>query len=108
MLRIQRSSALQLPKASIGRVIREVLQHESQKWNTAGYSITREALDAIRHSTESYATDMFKEADSLATHAGRHTIQKKDLRAAIERVPGVDILDLERESRTSVRAAVKP
>lgn len=101
MVRIQRSSALQLPKASIARVIREVLQGESMKWGTSGYSISRDALDAIRHSAESYATDLFREADALAEHAGRHTIKTKDLRAAVKRVPGVDPVDLGKEQTQS-------
>ena len=98
MARIQRSSRLQLPKTTVGRVVRETLQGETQRWGTSGYRITAEALEAIRHALEAYGTEVLSEADLLAEHANRHTIKIKDLHAAVKRTPGADLSDVLRES----------
>lgn len=60
-----------IPRASIERVIRELLQD---------YKIEKEAINALHQVAEEYLIDFFKNADACSKNAGRKTINVEDFK----------------------------
>lgn len=65
-----------VPKLPFSRLVREILQIQG-RYNDM--KITREALLALQESAELYITYFFEDTNRLALHAGRVTIQPKDM-----------------------------
>jgi histone H3/H4 len=84
----QKSSNLLIPRASFIRLIREIAQDFSdylsrdvtrgRQWNQFLWS--KGALEALQESAEQYLTALFADANLVAIHAKRVTLQQKDIK----------------------------
>jgi histone H3/H4 len=72
--RLQKSETCHTSKAAIERVTREIMATLKH-----GMRIKPAAIEAIQVASEDYLHELFQQADILAAHAGRKTIQKRDL-----------------------------
>ena len=79
--RYQRSTNLLIRKLPFQRLVRELLQ--TMTWNSGiDYRIQSSALLAIQECAEDYLVHLFEDANLLAIHAKRVTIQIKDMQLA--------------------------
>lgn len=70
----QKSSELLLRRASFNRLVREIA---SDIYTDLRFAAA--ALEALQHSTEAFIVALMEEANLLAIHAKRVTIQPKDM-----------------------------
>lgn len=99
MARIQRSARTHVPRAAIARAVKEVFSDSA----TTGVSVNRiqrKALDGLHHACEAFATDLFQRADKYAGHAGRITLHKKDIQAAVGDMQNIDASEVRSVVRT--------
>ena len=75
--RYQKSTDLLIRKASFSRFAREVAQDFKTDCKWQGFAIL-----ALQESAEAYLTTMFEDTNLCAIHAGRVTIQPKDVQLA--------------------------
>lgn len=72
---LQSTVHLLIPKLPFARLVRELLLATT----ISDIRITREALEALHNISEIYLTYMFEDANRLALHAKRVTLQCKDI-----------------------------
>jgi len=83
----QKATNLLIPRATFIRLIREIEQDFSdwasrditrgRQWNEFRWS--KGALEALQESAEQYLTALFADANLIAIHAKRVTLQQKDI-----------------------------
>ncbi len=73
----QKKTSLMIPRQSFNRIVREI----GQEYKT-DLRYSDSALELIQIAVEHYLVNLFEEANILAIHASRQTIQPKDLQAA--------------------------
>lgn len=78
--RYQRTVDTVIPKSTLERVIRDIAADATTSDN--GIRFRTDAIAAIHESAEGYLTDIFKQAQIYAIHAGRTTILPRDLKLA--------------------------
>lgn len=83
----QNSVGTLIPKASMCRVLRELLQRRGN------FRITPEAIDALHESAEAYLVGLFDDAYKLTLHRQRVTLNNADIHLTLyirgQRDPGV-------------------
>uniref|UniRef100_A0A6E8VT15 Histone domain-containing protein n=1 Tax=Anopheles coluzzii TaxID=1518534 RepID=A0A6E8VT15_ANOCL len=75
MLRLQLSWHHLIPKASFGRLVRELFDHR--------YRITPQALEALHEATEVFLVQLFEDAYKCCLHRARVTLAPKDIELVI-------------------------
>uniref|UniRef100_A0A499FSM6 Histone domain-containing protein n=1 Tax=Anopheles arabiensis TaxID=7173 RepID=A0A499FSM6_ANOAR len=75
MLRLQLSWHHLIPKASFGRLVRELFDHR--------YRITPQALEALHEATEVFLVQLFEDAYKCCLHRARVTLSPKDIELVI-------------------------
>ncbi len=78
--RYKRSVDAVIPKSPLQRVIRDIAAEVAS--SEKGIRFRVEAIEAIHESAETYLTDVLKQAQVYAIHAGRTTILSRDLQLA--------------------------
>ena len=77
--RYQRSTEPLVPKAAFRRLVQEVRSDLH-----LDCSFSKDAYEALQESAERYCVQIFNLANKMATHSNRVTLQKKDLKLAVE------------------------
>ena len=77
--RLQRSGDLLLPKTTFHRMVRSIA-HCVMGDKLKQLRFTESAMDAMQEDTEDTQTKMFQAMDMLAHHAGRSTIDERDMK----------------------------
>ena len=77
----QKSTELLIPKAAIGRLIKEVLGRPGLAVLDA--RVKREAVVALQEGLEAYLVSLFEDTNLGAIHAKRVTIMPKDIQLAL-------------------------
>lgn len=79
--RLQKSTDLLIPKAPFARAVREILKKLEvvETESTTTLRVTPECLEVLQCATESYATELFEDANLCAIHAKRVTIMYASL-----------------------------
>ena len=76
----QKSTALLIPKAPFCRLVKEIVN--DGRMGEKALSMQSVAVQALQEATEAFLTQLFTDSNELCIHAGRTTIQPKDLRLA--------------------------
>ena len=82
----QKSTDCLIPKASFGRLVREIAQEI-----IPDLRFQSSAIEALRHSAEDMLTLLYEDINLIAIHSNRVTIMQKDLHLAIRIRGGVSI-----------------
>lgn len=77
--KMQRNTDPIIPKASFGRLVKEILQDLARDYRVQGFRIQLSALMALREAAENYVVGLFSDANLVAIHAKRVTVQPKDM-----------------------------
>jgi histone H3/H4 len=79
-----------IKKLPFARFTREVAQNIQAEKVKKGIPVTtenlrfeQEAIETLQHATESYFVGLFEDTQTAAIHAGRVTIQPKDMQLAM-------------------------
>jgi|TARA_B110000037_G_scaffold128131_1_gene145642 histone H3/H4 len=72
----KQSNCLHIPAAAFKRVVKEIAQYYK---NITDARFSKEALTLLQYSTERYLSRLFEDANLQAIHAGRTTLQNKDI-----------------------------
>ena len=75
--RFQKSSELLIPKLPFSRLVREIARGQRTELR-----FQSTALEALQEAAEAYLTSLFEDTQLCAIHAGRVTIQPKDMQLA--------------------------
>ncbi|KAE8219904.1 hypothetical protein CF326_g8850 [Tilletia indica] len=78
--RYQKSTELLIRKMPFQRLVREICQNKF--WFYEELRFQSSALSALQEATEAYLVDFFKDVNLAAIHAGRVTIQPRDMHLA--------------------------
>lgn len=73
----QKSTDCMIPRRPFERVVREIAQDYSSEIRFKG-----EAIEALQEAAEAYLSELFKHSNMLAIHAGRVSIDPKDIQLA--------------------------
>jgi histone H3/H4 len=76
--RLTRSTELLFPKSSFSRVVREICQNKIHNGHEMRF--TKNSMKAIQEAAEMFVTETFHKADLARRHAGRETVNIKDMR----------------------------
>lgn len=74
IMELQRTTHLLIPRLPFQRVIREILQK-----NRSDLRVQRQAIEALRESSEMYLVQMFEDALLCMMHGKRKTLQNRDI-----------------------------
>lgn len=72
--RQQQSANTIIPYTSFSRLVHEIVG------DVGDYCVRSEAIKALQEATEDRMTDIFKDANKLATYNGRETVNSNDLK----------------------------
>lgn len=75
ILELQKTTHLLIPRLPFQRVVREILEKYG-----ADVRVQRQAIEALRESSEMYVVQMFDDALMCMLHARRKTLQLRDIR----------------------------
>lgn len=73
----QRSTETIIPKAPFARMVREIIAYYGTDMR-----VTSGAFEALQQASEAYLAGLFEDVNLCALHAGRVTIQPKDMSLA--------------------------
>lgn len=76
---LQKTTNFLIQKAPVRRLIKQIAQEEK-----ADIRMTKQAVEALHSSLESFATTLFSDAMKLAVYNGRQQLNDKDLRFTVE------------------------
>lgn len=80
--RLQRTTNLQIPKASFHRLVREITQDFNQSADGEAIKYQIAALLALQEAAEAYLVHLFEDVNLLAIHGHRVTIMARDISLA--------------------------
>ena len=76
----QRNTQLLIPKLPFSRLVRAIIQDQNVTGSNAmQYRIQAGAVQALQEATEAYAVGLMEDTNLLCIHAGRTTINRKDM-----------------------------
>lgn len=76
---LQKTTNFLIQKAPVRRLIKQIAQEQK-----ADIRMTKQAVEALHSSLESFATTLFADAMKLAVHSGRRQLNDNDLRFTVE------------------------
>ena len=79
--RYQKTTDLLIKKLPFQRLVKEIMTELTQD-KKESYRIQSAALSALQEASETYLTHLFNDTNLAAIHAGRVTIQPKDMKLA--------------------------
>lgn len=100
--KLQATTHLLVPKSAMSRVVKDIFQkvEEEKPWGKREQplKITTAAFDILHEVCEQYVTSTFSDAQSLALHRGRVTVDSKDFQVLrrFGRIPEAEMAGSER------------